>query len=91
MNNQILADIESQVQDKTETFRDLFRQQFRGLTHGTRELRGDVEFLTWYQMMMERDPLWVHAIATFPEGRRMNLRYLRLKGFMQEGSDVRVE
>jgi hypothetical protein len=87
VNNQILKDMETQIADKTETMRDLIAEQFRGLTHGTRELRDDVEFLTWYAMMDARDPLWAKAIATVPEGRRIVDRFLRLMGLDLEAND----
>lgn len=85
MNNQMLEDMEVQIKDKTKTMQELVKKQFGGLTYGTREVRDDREFLDFYMMRVAEDPLWQMAIQDFPEGRRMNERFLRLMGFDLKG------
>jgi len=78
MNNQIVELYGEEIEALTKSYRELFHEQFKGLTFGTKEVRDPEIFRKWYETRAQ-DPWWSVSLSFFPEGRRINDRYIRLR------------
>jgi len=67
------AVLKEKMASRIEMYREGIRKAFEGMTYGTKN-PDTTTFVKWFELKV-REPYWIDAMATFPEGRKMIKRY----------------